>query len=128
VPQPSEPPGPPRVRLVSADMEFESALRASLDREDAFDVIGHTPRSVESPPADIVLLDAGPPEPDDEELARLRSESDCALVIVAAAEIDSRARELGVLVDVVGYLKKGVAVADVAALVLELAAVAQVKS
>jgi hypothetical protein len=48
-------------------------------------------------------------------------------VIVVAPEIDSHARELGASLDAVGYLKKGVAVADVAALVLELAAAAQVK-
>jgi DNA-binding NarL/FixJ family response regulator len=108
-------------------MKLDSALRASLGREDAFELIGHTARNAESPPADIVLLDAGPPAPDDEELARLRSESGGPLVIVVAAEIDSHARELGASLDAVGYLKKGESSADVAALVLELVAVAQVK-
>lgn len=108
-------------------MELDCALRASLDRGDALNVIEHTALKAEPPPADIVLLDAGPPGPDDEELARLRSERSCALVIVVAPEIDSHAQELGASLDAVGYLKKGVAVADVAALVLELAAVAQVK-
>ena len=67
------------------------------------------------------------PAPSAEELAALREEDDSALVIVVAPEIDSDARELGASVDAVGYLKKGVAVADIAAVVLELAAVGQVK-
>lgn len=118
---------PLRVRLVSGDMELDGALRASLNREDALNVIEHTALEAEPPSADVVLLDVGPPGPDDEELARLRSERSCAHVIVVAAEIDSQAQELGASLDAVGYLKKGVAVADIVALVLELAAVAQVK-
>lgn len=112
-----------QIRLVSDDPELHRILRKSIEPSRAVSVIGHSAALLEEPAADadILLLDVERPPLAIDELKKLRSANESALIIILAQQIDADVRELGHELGAVGYLKKDESLPDIATLVVELA-------
>ena len=106
-----------RVRLVSNDPAFRSALKRSFERASELDVIGHFAPEED----DVVVIDADSVRPASDAV----DTAGTPLTIVAAGEIDGSVQAYGAGVGALAYLKKGPEVSDIAALVVELVSIGQ---